>query len=87
MSNQNIEKATLVITKTEDGNLKISGRASRLILQKGANLGKIMQTLAEKFSGVGGGHDVAAGAEISSQVKTTFLEEFKNLLLNQIGSN
>jgi RecJ-like exonuclease len=87
MSNQNTEKATLVLSKTDEGNIKISGRASRLILQKGANLGKIMQTLAEKFSGVGGGHDVAAGAEISPQVKLEFLEEFKNLLLNQIGSN
>ncbi|MCZ2844897.1 MAG: DHH family phosphoesterase [Candidatus Bathyarchaeota archaeon] len=87
MSNQNTEKVILVLSKTEDGNIKISGRASRLILQKGANLGKIMQTLAEKFSGMGGGHDVAAGAEISPQVKLAFLEEFKNLLLNQIGSN
>jgi len=87
MSNQNTEKAILVLSKTEDGNIKISGRASRLILQKGANLGKIMQTLAEKFSGIGGGHDVAAGAEISPQAKLAFLEEFKNLLLNQIGSN
>ncbi len=87
MTNQNTEKVTLVLTKTEDGKIKISGRASGLILKKGANLGKIMQNLAEKFSGVGGGHDVAAGAEIPPQMKGVFLEEFRKLLISQVGNN
>jgi nanoRNase/pAp phosphatase (c-di-AMP/oligoRNAs hydrolase) len=36
---------------------------------------------------LGGGHDVAAGAEISSQMKSAFLDEFEKLLSEQIGSN
>ena len=87
MTNQNIERVTLVLTKTEDETIKISGRASPLILKKGINLGKILHTLAEKYSGVGGGHDVAAGAEISSQHKSGFLREFNEIIFEQAGSD
>ena len=87
MTNQNKERVTLVITRTKEGEIKISGRASSLILKKGVNLGKAMQTLAERFSGVGGGHDVAAGAEISPQQKSSFLNELNKIILNQIGSD
>lgn len=86
MTHQNTEKVILVITKTEEGKLKISGRASSLILKKGVNLGKTMQNLAEKFSGIGGGHDIAAGAEITPEGKSIFLNEFNKIILDQAGS-
>ncbi len=44
--------------------VKVSSRGSESLIQKGLNLGEIMQISAEKFSGRGGGHDIAAGAQL-----------------------
>lgn len=87
LSNQNIERVTLVLTNTQENTIKISGRASRLILDKGIHLGKILQILAEKYEGIGGGHDVAAGAEIPMENKTNFLKEFNEMISKQTGSD
>ncbi len=45
-----------------------------------------MQNLAEKFAGIGGGHDIAAGAEIPPEEKSIFLDEFNKIILEQAGS-
>jgi RecJ-like exonuclease len=35
-----------------------------IVVNKGVNLGEIMQVAAERFQGKGGGHNVAAGAQV-----------------------
>lgn len=48
----------------EEGIAKISARTMDTVVSKGVNLGEIMQVAAEKFHGKGGGHNVAAGAQV-----------------------
>jgi len=59
-------KVTVVTTLTRSGEAKVSTRATEQLVQKGVNLGKILQNLSPKYGGVGGGHAIAAGATIQS---------------------
>ena len=54
---------------------KISARSRRELVARGLDLGQILAETAGKFGGRGGGHNVAAGAEIPSQKLTLFLME------------
>lgn len=66
-------KVTIVTTLTRSGEAKISTRATEPLIQKGVNLGKILQSLSPKYGGVGGGHAIAAGATIQSPDLDRFL--------------
>ena len=59
-------KVTVVTTLTRSGEAKVSTRATEQLVQKGVNLGKILQNLSPKYGGIGGGHAIAAGATIQS---------------------
>jgi RecJ-like exonuclease len=65
--------------------VKISARASNSLLEKGLNLGAIMQKAAEKVEGRGGGHDVAAGALLPKGSEDLFLNETIKLLEEVLG--
>jgi len=52
---------------------KISARAIDLVTRKGLNLGEILRVAAEKFSGKGGGHNIAAGAQVPIKDLESFL--------------
>jgi len=64
--------------------LKISARTTDLLARKGLNLGEIIRVAAEKCSGVGGGHDIAAGAQIPYERKMEFLRNVSLLVKEQI---
>jgi single-stranded-DNA-specific exonuclease len=66
-------KVTIVTTLTRSGEAKISTRATEQLVQKGVNLGKILQDLSPKYGGIGGGHAIAAGATIPAGVQDKFL--------------
>ena len=70
-------KVTVVTTLTKSGEAKISTRATEQLVQKGVNLGKILQNLSPKYSGVGGGHAIAAGATIPSTDLDKFLGDLE----------
>ena len=61
---------------------KISARTIDEVVLKGLNLGEIMQAATEKLGGRGGGHDIAAGA----QIPTETLEDFLNLVDELVGA-
>lgn len=63
---------------------KISARATALPADKSVNLGGIMHQAAEKFSGRGGGHDVAAGAQVSIEHLESFLKLVDELVGKQL---
>ncbi len=65
----------------QEGVAKVSARAPSL-MGKTINLGEIMRIAAEKFSGRGGGHDVAAGA----QVPIPQIDEFIKFTNELIGN-
>ena len=79
---QNLEKPLLAFANVEEENAaKFSMRTTGFAIQKGVNLGEVMQKAAEKFNGKGGGHNIAAGA----QVPIDKIEEFVNLVNVLVG--
>ncbi|MEM2938713.1 MAG: DHH family phosphoesterase [Candidatus Bathyarchaeia archaeon] len=60
--------------------LKISARATDSIARMGLNLGEIISMAAEKCSGIGGGHDIAAGAQVPYEQKIQFLKYVDSLV-------
>src|SRR3990170_2763857 len=57
-----------------ENSVKISARTIDAITSKGLNLGEIMSVAAEKYSGRGGGHDIAAGAQVPVKDIESFLK-------------
>jgi single-stranded-DNA-specific exonuclease len=52
-----------------------------MALSRGVNLGDVMRVASEKYGGKGGGHNVAAGA----QVPIDQVEDFVNTVNNLVG--
>jgi len=63
----------LAFAKTEDGNLKVSARGTQDLVRSGLDLADAMSRAAQAVGGVGGGHNVAAGATIPPGAKQEFL--------------
>lgn len=70
------DKVTIVTTLTKSGEAKLSTRATEQLVEKGVNLGLILQTLSAKYPGaIGGGHAIAAGATVQRSDVERFLVE------------
>jgi RecJ-like exonuclease len=74
-SPKNSGKIVILRTKGEENTIKFSSRKS-FGCKSDINLSKIMRIGAEKFNGIGGGHNAAAGAKITKDK----LDEFLNYL-------
>ncbi|MEM0482437.1 MAG: DHH family phosphoesterase [Nitrososphaerota archaeon] len=70
----------LIVVGQEGGIVKVSARASPQLVSQGVNLGVVMREAASKFAGRGGGHKIAAGAEIPADRLTLFLLEVDRLI-------
>ncbi|MEM0111941.1 MAG: DHHA1 domain-containing protein, partial [Candidatus Parvarchaeota archaeon] len=70
----------LIAIAQEGGLVKVSARASSKLVDIGLDLGEIMRRAAEMYGGKGGGHRVAAGAEIAADRLTLFLLEVDKLV-------
>ena len=68
----------------EDGLAKISARTIDTMTNKGVNLGEIMQVAAEKCQGKGGGHNVAAGAQVPIEKISDFIQIVNELVGKQL---
>jgi len=67
-------KPILGIASSEDGKaIKISSRGTRALINAGLNLGNAMAAGVKVSGGVGGGHKIAAGANIPSEKLNEFL--------------
>jgi len=72
----------------EEGLAKVSARTIDMVTYKGVNLGEIMQVAAEKCQGNGGGHNVAAGAQVPLEQIENFLGIVNDLVGKQLkGEN
>ena len=72
---------------SEDGQyLKVSGRSTRELVDKGLNLSKVMRRIAEQLGGggAGGGHDIAAGATIPIGTLKEFLMQADQIVKKQV---
>jgi len=85
--NLSSDNAIIVLTKAKDGGIKLSARAPPKLLKMGVNLGSALSITAKKYSGFGGGHNVAAGAHIKVDEPTQFLQELDQALLDQMKAN
>ncbi len=78
-------KITLVTTTTKNGEAKVSTRGTEELVEKGVNLGRILQDLTSKYGGNGGGHAIAAGATVARQELEKFLAEFEGTIDSVLG--
>ena len=78
------EKAIMVLARTKKGEIKVSARASDWLVERGVNLGAALQAIAEKCSGIGGGHNVAAGAQIPEEKREDFIKLLDAAIYSQI---
>ncbi|MDI6846596.1 MAG: DHH family phosphoesterase [Candidatus Bathyarchaeia archaeon] len=81
MSLRNPEKPLIMYANVEEeGITKFSARAVDIVTNKGVNLGEVMQVAAEKFLGKGGGHNIAAGAQVPIENVNTFIKLVNELV-------
>ncbi|MCL2690759.1 MAG: DHH family phosphoesterase [Candidatus Bathyarchaeota archaeon] len=61
----NNQKPLIAYAKVDgEDSVKISSRTTEAALQRGVNLGDVMRLASEKHLGKGGGHNIAAGAQV-----------------------
>ena len=86
-SPKNSGKIVILRTNGEEGTIKFSSRKS-VGCKSNVNLSELMRQGAEKFDGVGGGHNAAAGARITKDKLDEFLDYLEaNVIKVQSSSN
>ncbi|MBO4502386.1 MAG: DHH family phosphoesterase [Candidatus Methanomethylophilus sp.] len=74
----------LAFAEADDG-IKVSARAPKSLIDRGLDLSKIMSAAAESVGGMGGGHNVAAGATIPEGKEGVFLEKVDELVADALS--
>lgn len=80
-----VDKPLIGFVESGNGKIKVSSRATQELVDRGLNLGKIMSKAAESVGGIGGGHNIAAGATIDSGKEMKFLELVDKMMEVQYG--
>ncbi len=85
----NVDKPLIAYAKaTAEGEsepvAKISARTTDLVVQKGGNLGEVMRIASENLGGKGGGHNIAAGAQVSISRIADFIKTTDELVGRQL---
>jgi single-stranded-DNA-specific exonuclease len=89
----NPDKPLIAFSNIEKENAaKFSARTTTIALGKGVNLGEVMHLASEKYGGKGGGHNIAAGAQVPINQVENFINAVNELVGKQlkgenIGSN
>jgi RecJ-like exonuclease len=74
-------KPIIGIASSEDGKaIKVSSRGTRAQINAGLNLGNAMAYAVKASGGVGGGHKIAAGANIPAENLNIFLTSLAEFL-------
>ncbi|XHH07700.1 MAG: DHHA1 domain-containing protein [Candidatus Bathyarchaeia archaeon] len=81
----NKQKPLIAYAKVEgEDSVKISSRTTEAALQKGVNLGDVMRLASEKHGGKGGGHNIAAGAQVPMNLVDDFVNTADALVGRQL---
>lgn len=77
-----------VLSREDSGEymVKVSARATRELVGRGLNLATAISRAAESVGGIGGGHNVAAGATLPLGTEEKFLSEMNRIVGSQLGS-
>jgi len=73
-------KPVIGFAYTSGNEVKVSGRATKENIEKGIDLGEAMRYAAAKVGGEGGGHNIAAGAQIPKGKEEEFINYLKECL-------
>jgi single-stranded-DNA-specific exonuclease len=66
--------------------VKVSSRGTQELIARGMDLSVAMRTVASSVGGVGGGHNIAAGATIPASRKKEFLDLLDEMVGSQLSS-
>src|SRR5665647_711287 len=81
----NNEKPLLAFANIEaEKAAKFSGRTTEAALRKGVNLGDVMRMASEEHGGKGGGHNIAAGAQVPLDKLIDFIKTADELVGRQL---
>jgi len=81
----NPEKPIIAYSKVSGEDMaKFSARTLVLLTNKGLDLGDILRVAAEKYSGRGGGHNIAAGAHVPIKNVESFIKLVDKLVKKQL---
>lgn len=80
------DKPVIALAIDDNGDLKISARATWPLVRKGLDLGAAMRGAAAACNGIGGGHTIAAGARVGQEMREKFLEEADAIIAKQLGA-
>ncbi len=81
----NNEKPLIAYANVEGENAaKFSSRTTEAAIQKGVNLGDVMRVASEKHAGKGGGHNIAAGAQVPLEKIAGFVKTVDELVGRQL---
>ncbi len=86
LSEEKEELPIIAFANSEDGNIKVSVRSPRSLINKGVDFSIIMKEASAKVGGYGGGHNIAAGASIPKGSEEEFLEIVEKMIKKQLGS-
>jgi len=79
------EKPILAFANVEEeGVAKFSARTTDAVVQRGVNLGEVMRVVSEKLGGKGGGHNIAAGAQVPLEKVDDFVRLGDELVGKQL---
>ena len=73
--------------ETENGDIKVSARGTQGLIEKGLDLSVAMKNAAKNVDGVGGGHNIAAGATIIKGKEEEFIKKLEEEIRNQLDSS
>ncbi len=71
---------------TENGEVKASARATQSLVDKGLDLAMALTRAAKEINGIGGGHNIAAGATIPKGKEEEFLQLLEREIQRQFDS-
>ena len=77
------DRPIIAFADAEDG-IKVSGRGTRELVERGLDLAAIMQAAGKAVGGQGGGHHAAAGATIPPGSEPVFLEIANRMVREQL---
>ena len=69
-----------------DNIIKVSGRTTSQMIEKGVNLGYALENASKSFNGSGGGHNIAAGAVIPYREMDNFLNLVDEIIRTQLNT-
>jgi RecJ-like exonuclease len=81
-----VDKMPLIAFADAEDGVKVSARTDRSLVEKGLDLSIVMNQAAKKVGGIGGGHNVAAGATIPKNTEEEFLDEVERIVKGQMKS-